>query len=120
MLDANELNNNDKLMINDDLTDELINAMNLFNAQSVANTIIEQLNIANAPLDNEHPLTFPIEGTGINIINDETIPLIARCLLDTIACLIATLIDAGSERDAVNESDELLNALTNELNEWTK
>lgn len=103
-----------------DAPDELINALNLFNAQAVANMIIEQLDIANAPVANEHPLTFPIEGTGINIINDETIPLIATCLLDTIACLIATLIDAGSERDAVNESDELLLALTTELNGWTK
>jgi hypothetical protein len=44
---------------------------------------------------------------------------LAHALLDFVANVVASVIDAGSERDAVNENEELLLALTNELKGWT-
>lgn len=48
----------------------------------------------------------------------EAVEPIANELQDFIAEVISSLIDAGSERDAVNESEDLHTALTNELKGW--
>lgn len=51
-------------------------------------------------------------------INPAAIEPIAAKMLDIFAELIATIIDAGSERDAVNENADLLYELQNELAGW--
>jgi len=40
-------------------------------------------------------------------------------LQDFIAHVISSILDAGSERDAVNESDDLYTALHDELRSWS-
>jgi hypothetical protein len=52
-------------------------------------------------------------------INEARVELIADTLQDFIANVIAGLVNAGSERDAVNESEDLHTAIVNELKEWT-
>lgn len=44
---------------------------------------------------------------------------LAELILATIAEVIATVLDAGSERDAVNENEALLDAIAEELRGWT-
>jgi hypothetical protein len=71
------------------------------------------------------PLAVPMldgagqEIGGLRLINHKAVPLIADGLMQFCAELIATLLNAGSERDAVNESDQLRDALTAELIDWS-
>lgn len=44
---------------------------------------------------------------------------LAGLILDFVANVVANIIDAGSERDAVNENEALLTALREELQGWT-
>lgn len=53
------------------------------------------------------------------LINIETVEPLARGIQDLIANIISTLIDAGSERDAVNENEELFTTIRAELTGWT-
>jgi hypothetical protein len=50
--------------------------------------------------------------------DDEAVEVIAVELQGFIAAVIASLIDAGSERDAINEDQALSAALANVLKEW--
>jgi len=52
-------------------------------------------------------------------VNPAAIEDIATTMLDIFANVIATIIDAGSERDAVNENFQLLDMLKTELSCWT-
>lgn len=52
-------------------------------------------------------------------IRKDKVDGIADSLMMICADLIASLIDAGSEREAVLESDGLRDAIVNELNEWS-
>lgn len=52
-------------------------------------------------------------------IDPDKIQALAEDLLDLIANVVSTIIDAGSERDAVNENENLLHAIKLELNGWT-
>lgn len=49
-----------------------------------------------------------------------TVEQTANVLQDVCAEVVAYLIDAGSERDAVNESEDLHKALVKELTEWAE
>lgn len=51
-------------------------------------------------------------------VNPERIELIADAIQSFIAHTVSMLIDAGSERDAVNESTLLHEALMTELKGW--
>lgn len=51
-------------------------------------------------------------------INPDYIDALAEMFQFTIASVIASIIDAGSERDAVMEDDALNLALANTLKEW--
>lgn len=53
-------------------------------------------------------------------INSAAVETLAEELQFLIANVVATLIDAGSERDAVMENQELTDAITKELNGWTE
>lgn len=71
--------------------------------------------------DNPIPLQDPAyhaSGGPCEAINPAAVELIATTMLDIFAKVIATLIDAGSERDAVNENETLLAELTKELEGW--
>jgi hypothetical protein len=50
--------------------------------------------------------------------DDKAIEVIANELQAFIASVIASLIDAGSERDAIMEDDKLSGALVRVLQEW--
>lgn len=52
-------------------------------------------------------------------IDPNAIPALAQGILDFVANVVSTIIDAGSERDAVNENEELLAAIADELRGWT-
>lgn len=52
-------------------------------------------------------------------IDETKVPELALALLDFIANVVSTILDAGSERDAVNENEGLLDALGTELMGWT-
>lgn len=52
-------------------------------------------------------------------INPSSIPGLTDSIMVLIAEVVATLIDAGSEREAVMESAELHDAIVDELNGWT-
>lgn len=60
----------------------------------------------------------PILGTGLYSIHPDAVEPIADMLQATIANVIASLLDAGSERDAVMENEELSAALCNEIRGW--
>lgn len=62
----------------------------------------------------------PIEETGIFAIRADGVDDLADALLDFVANVIVSILNAGSERDAVNENEELLTAITKELRGWTK
>lgn len=50
--------------------------------------------------------------------DDMAVECIATELQAVIASVIASLINAGSERDAINEDEELYKALVRVLKEW--
>lgn len=56
---------------------------------------------------------------GPTAINQDRVDDLARLIQDFIANVVAMLIDAGSERDAVNEAEELHEALKAELKGWS-
>lgn len=58
------------------------------------------------------------DGVGYGI-NADAIPVLATELQSLIAEVIASLINAGSERDAVMENEALANAITEELKGWS-
>lgn len=51
-------------------------------------------------------------------IDPNKIEVLALALQDFIANVIAAILDAGSERDAVNENNLLFDAISNELKDW--
>ena len=51
-------------------------------------------------------------------INPDQIDELTDAIQDFIANVISSILDAGSERDAVNESDDLRDAIANELKGW--
>lgn len=53
-------------------------------------------------------------------IRAEKVDEIADAFVCLIADTIASLIDAGSEREAVEENDSLRDAITEELKGWTR
>lgn len=54
------------------------------------------------------------------LIDAAKIDLLATELLDFVANVIAAIIDAGSEREAVNESTLVYDALRKEIKDWTR
>src|SRR3974377_537941 len=52
-------------------------------------------------------------------INSDYVPVIAELLQEIVANTVSTLIDAGSERDAVMENEDLYGELVAELEGWT-
>jgi len=60
-----------------------------------------------------------IPGVGIYAIRADKVDDLADALLDFVANVISGILDAGSERDAVNENEDLLEALTKEIRGWT-
>lgn len=51
-------------------------------------------------------------------IDPAKIDQLTDAIQDFIANVIASILDAGSERDAVNEAEELRTAIANELRSW--
>lgn len=68
----------------------------------------------------ELPLDLPIPDSGARFINSAAVDTIANELMMLVADVVASLIDAGSEREAVLENEELRAAITKELNGWTE
>lgn len=95
-------------------------ASNTIKSHEVAEELLVRLERA----AEEQGFTLQIKGTGkageewVRSINPEAIPMIADTVLSLFADMIAAIIDAGSERDAVNENETLLNELTKELTGW--
>jgi hypothetical protein len=58
------------------------------------------------------------EGIGCRGIHPDHVRDVANLIHATVAETIAGLIDAGSERDVVNENVELAQAIHNEVNGW--
>lgn len=56
---------------------------------------------------------------GYKGVDSNRVPELRDALVDFIAHVISSIIDAGSERDAVNENVTLHNAIEEELNGWT-
>lgn len=52
-------------------------------------------------------------------VNPLAVEALAETALDLVANMVATIIDAGSERDAVNENETLLSELRKEFAGWT-
>lgn len=52
-------------------------------------------------------------------VDSDRIPELRDALVDFIAHVVAAILNAGSERDAVNESMGLHNAIEDELKGWT-
>lgn len=65
-------------------------------------------------------LQIPIPDSGAKYINSAAVDLLTDAIQSLIAEVVATLIDAGSERDAVLENEELRAAIAKELNSWTE
>jgi hypothetical protein len=65
-------------------------------------------------------LQLPIPDSGAKFINSAAVGLLTDEIQGFIAEIVATLIDAGSEREAVLENEELRTAITKELNSWTE
>lgn len=63
-------------------------------------------------IDNEGPYE------GRSTFDDKAVELIADRLQALIAFVIASLIDAGSERDAIMEDEKLSSALHNIVRKW--
>ncbi len=59
------------------------------------------------------------DGTHFYGVHPERLNELAESLVDHIACVVAGVLDAGSERDAVNENDDLYRAIMAELEGWT-
>jgi hypothetical protein len=51
-------------------------------------------------------------------ISEDDAPHLAEMIQDLIANIVASILDAGSERDAVNENEELRAAIDSELDGW--
>lgn len=83
--------------------------------QSIADDIIDLLDCEGVIL--RDPLSLD---DGVYSVNPAAIDTIATAMLAIFADVIAGILDAGSERDAVNESEEMLNAFRTELTSWTK
>jgi len=64
------------------------------------------------------PDSWQINTEDYSAINPDHMPKLASGIQLFIACIIASLIDAGSERDAVMEDEALYLAILNELKEW--
>jgi len=54
------------------------------------------------------------------LIDASQVDALALGILDFIANVVSAIIDAGSERDAVNENEALLEAVKAELRGWTR
>jgi hypothetical protein len=54
-----------------------------------------------------------------NAINPNHVEPLADLLQLVIAIVVASILDAGSERDVVIEDDNLHTAIINQLKEWT-
>lgn len=54
------------------------------------------------------------------LLDVNKVDILAAGLLDFIANVVANIIDAGSERDAVNENEGLLLKIAEELRDWTR
>jgi len=54
------------------------------------------------------------------LLDSNKVDILAAGILDFIANVVANIIDAGSERDAVNENADLLEAIKAELKGWTR
>lgn len=62
--------------------------------------------------------TEAFEGSGQRYIKAKAVPPLAEALQAVVAEVVASLINAGSERDAVMENEELRAELANELWAW--
>lgn len=65
-------------------------------------------------------LQLSIPDSGAKFINSAAVDTIADAIQSLIAEVVTTLIDAGSEREAVLENEELRSAITKELKGWTE
>jgi hypothetical protein len=65
------------------------------------------------------PLPLSVVTDDFDAINPAAIDYIADALMLLTAELVATLINAGSEREAVVENEELRNAIVAELTGWS-
>ena len=61
---------------------------------------------------------FRQENDGFYSIATDKVDQLTEDLLDFIANVIAGILNAGSERDAVNENEELADAIRAELKGW--
>lgn len=60
-----------------------------------------------------------VDGPYGNAINSEYVPVLADLLQLVMANVIASILDAGSEREAVIEDENLTEAILTQLKEWT-
>lgn len=67
-------------------------------------------------LDND--VTPVLEADGGPMLTPHGVEVVATHMQDFIANVIATLLNAGSERDAVNEDEALYTALMTCLEDW--
>jgi hypothetical protein len=65
------------------------------------------------------PDDIRIESADHNAINADLVEPLADVLQLTIAIVIASILDAGSEREPVLEDENLRDAIVNQLKEWT-
>ena len=72
-------------------------------------------------------LSFPdgwareeMPGVGIYNIDENQVDQLTCEILNLIANIIASILNAGSERDAVNEDEELYTAIKTHLLGWTR
>lgn len=100
--------------------DRVLNALNCIDTAAIADAILTQLGIASdaASQTGDH-WDLEVQGDGVTLISHKAIPIIAAVTLDIFANMISSLINAGSERDAVNENDRVLAELTSELTGWS-
>lgn len=79
------------------------------------------LDHAQSQLPEGGKLQLPFDdGTGLNYVDLAAVDTLTDELMMLTANIVATLINAGSERDAVLENETLRSAIWNELSSWTK
>lgn len=69
---------------------------------------------------NALPEEVRTDNEGFNAISSEWVEPLTIHLQLFLAHIIAGILDAGSERDAVMDNDDLRDAIANELRSWAK
>lgn len=101
--------------------EEVLSMLNMAGAEDLASQLLSRLDRWETEGDEVLPrltVEMPNGGAG-RLIRSDKVDALSLVLLDLVANLVAQLIDAGSERDAVNENEDLLKAIQQELYGWS-